>query len=72
MLLELLGAAMIDADLDKLAYENPHVHSVEIVKSDYSDEYSLSKKGDSFSKFYSKNKDIMKNILSDFNSNSRA
>ena len=68
MLLELLGAAMIDADLDKLAYENPHVHSVEIVKSDYSDEYSLTKKGDSFAKFYSKNKDVIKTVLSDFNS----
>ena len=68
MLMELLGAAMINADLDKLAYENPHVHSVEVVKSNYSDEYSLSHRGDSFSKFYNINKEIMKNVLRDFNS----
>ena len=69
MFLEILGTAMLmNADLDRLAYENPHAHSVEVVKSNYSDEYSLTKKGDSFNKFYSKNNDTMINVLKDFNS----
>jgi len=69
MFVELLGTFMLmNADLDKLAYENPHVHSVEIVKSNYSDEYSLNHKGDSFAKFYSNNKEIIKQVLNDFNS----
>ncbi|MBR1908382.1 hypothetical protein IJ818_05560 [bacterium] len=69
MFVELLGAAMLmNADLDRLAYENPHAHSVEIVKSNYSDEYSLSTKGDSFAKFYSNHKETMKKVLEDFNS----
>lgn len=69
MLLEILGMAMINPDLDRIAYENPHVKTVEIVKSaNYSGEYSVPHRHDGFSSFFSSHKEDMKNVVADFNS----
>ena len=74
MLLEILSMAMINPTLDKvetldrIAYENKHIKTVEVVNDNYSGEYSIPYKRANFDSFYSSHKSEMAKVISDFNS----
>ena len=74
MLLEILSMAMINPTLDKvetldkIAYENKHIKTVEVVNDNYSGEYSIPYKRVNFDSFYSSHKSEMAKVISDFNS----
>lgn len=74
MLLEILSMAMINPtfdsmeNLDRIAYENKHIKTVEVVNDNYSGEYSIPYKRANFDSFYSSHKSEMAKVISDFNS----
>ena len=74
MLLEILGMAMINPmldnmeNLDRIAYENKHIKTIEVVKDNYSGEYDFPHRFDNFNKYYSEHETEIKNVIEDFNS----
>ena len=74
MLLEILSMAMINPtldsmeNLDRLAYENKHVKTIEVVKDNYSGDYTFPHMTDNFNHYYSSHESEIKKIINDFNS----